>query len=201
MLEPLLGSTNAERVLIYIMTREQGYARAVARFFGADPDSIQKQLAKFELGGVLVSKSEGRTRLYRFNPRYSFLPELKGLLQKALAFYPQDEQERLLVTRQRPRRSGKPLGVGQEPVKQINRIETPTGVLRIISPTDCVKDRLTWYYHDGDMECLRQAVLVAGYNSIDIQEIRRWSCVEGMHEKFDLIKDQLQQGAIVVEQP
>ena len=94
-----------------------------------------------------------------------------------------------------------PLGVGQEPVKQMDRIETPTGVLRIISPTDCVKDRLTWYYHDGDMECLRQAVLVAGYNSIDIQEIRRWSCVEGMHEKFDLIKDQLQQGAIVVEQP
>jgi len=47
-----------------------------------------------------------------------------------------------------------PLGVGEEPVKQIDELETETGVLRIISPTDSVKDRLTWYYHDGDTECL-----------------------------------------------
>jgi predicted transcriptional regulator len=109
MLEPLLGSTNSERVLMFILTREQGYAREIARFFGADPDSIQKQLAKFERGGVLVSKSEGRTRLYRFNPRYSFLSQLRELLSKALLFYTQEEQERLAVTRQRPRRNGKPL--------------------------------------------------------------------------------------------
>jgi len=35
-----------------------------------------------------------------------------------------------------------PLGVGEEPVKQIDEIATDTGVVRIISPTDCVKDRL-----------------------------------------------------------
>jgi len=58
---------------------------------------------------VLVSNSEGRTRLYRFNPRYSFLKQLKALLNKALLFYPQEEQERLLVVRRRPRRQGKPL--------------------------------------------------------------------------------------------
>ena len=40
-----------------------------------------------------------------------------------------------------------PLGVGEEPVKQIDEITTPTGAVRIISPTDCVKDRLAWYYH------------------------------------------------------
>ena len=50
-----------------------------------------------------------------------------------------------------------PLGVGEEPVKQIDEISTDTGVVRIISPTDCIKDRLTWYYHDNDMECLEQA--------------------------------------------
>ena len=109
MLEPILGSRNAERVLIYISIRGQGYAREIARFYGADPDSIQKQLARLERGGVLVSKSEGRTRLYRFNPRYSFLKELRALLNKALSFYPPDEKERLLVVRRRPRRNGKPL--------------------------------------------------------------------------------------------
>jgi hypothetical protein len=42
MLEPLLGSTNAERVLIFILARNEGYAREIARFFDADADSIQK---------------------------------------------------------------------------------------------------------------------------------------------------------------
>lgn len=109
MLEPILGSKNAERVLMYISARDQGYTREIARFYGADPDSIQKQLARLELGGILVGKSEGRTRLYRFNPRYSFLKELKALLNKAISFYPPGEQERLLVFRRRPRRRDKPL--------------------------------------------------------------------------------------------
>jgi len=109
MLEPILGSTNAERVLMYILAHDEGYARGIARFVGADPDSTQKQLARLEMGGVLASKSEGRTRLYRFNPRYSFLKELKALLSKAILFYPPEEQERLLVVRRRPRRQGKPL--------------------------------------------------------------------------------------------
>ncbi len=109
MLEPLLGSTNAERVLIFILVRKEGYIREIARFFGSDPDSIQKQLAKLETGGVLVSRPAGRTRLYSFNPRYPFLKELKALLEKALKFYPHEEQEQLLMNRRRPRRHGKPL--------------------------------------------------------------------------------------------
>lgn len=109
LLEPILGSTNAERVLVYLAAREEGYARQIARFFGADPDSIQKQLTKFEQAGVLMSKQVGRTVLYEFNPRYAFLPELKELLEKALGFYPDGEQERLLMSRKRPRRRGKPL--------------------------------------------------------------------------------------------
>ena len=103
------GSTNAERVLLFILAREEGYNREIARFFGCDPDSIQKQLAKFETGGVLVCRQAGKTHLYSFNPRYPFLKELKVLLEKALTFYSQDEQEQLLMNRRRPRRIGKPL--------------------------------------------------------------------------------------------
>ncbi|MCX6354089.1 MAG: ArsR family transcriptional regulator [Candidatus Aureabacteria bacterium] len=109
MLEPLLGSTGAERVLMYILARGEGYAREIARSFGGDPDSIQKQLVKFESGGVLVSKSAGKTRLYFFNPRYPFLKQLKLLLEKALSFYAKQEREKLLMNRRRPRRRGKPL--------------------------------------------------------------------------------------------
>ena len=109
MLEPLLGSTNAERVLLFLLARDEGYASGVADFFNTNLYGIQKQLDKLEAGGVLVSRTTGRTRLYGFSPRYAFLNELKALLRKALSTYPPDEQERLLVVRRRPRRRGKPL--------------------------------------------------------------------------------------------
>jgi hypothetical protein len=84
-----------------------------------------------------------------------------------------------------------PLGVGEEPVKQIDEITTDTGVLRIISPTDCVKDRLSWYYHSNDLQCLEQATLVAKTNRVDIKEIARWSKAEGMIQAFDRIRHKL----------
>jgi hypothetical protein len=84
-----------------------------------------------------------------------------------------------------------PLGVGEEPVKQIDEIATATGVVRILSPTDCVKDRLTWFYHGNDTECLEQAVLVAQANDIDLAEVKRWSVAKGMGDPFEEIKNRL----------
>jgi len=109
MIEVLLGSKNAERVLIYLFMREEGYAREIASFYNTDLKPIQMQLDKFEKGGVLVSRSIGRTRPYEFNPRYPFLIELKALLEKALSFYPAKEQEELQMNRRRPRAKGKTL--------------------------------------------------------------------------------------------
>ena len=109
MIEVLLGSKNAERVLIYIFSRDEGYAREIASFYGTDLKPIQMQLDKFEQGGVLVSRSVGRTRPYEFNPRYPFLSELKALLEKTLSFYPAKEQEELRMNRRRPRARGKEL--------------------------------------------------------------------------------------------
>jgi predicted transcriptional regulator len=109
MLEPLLGSATSEKVLIFLLARNEGYAREIARFFDTGLSAVQKQLEKLELGGVLVSRTAGRTRLYTFNPRYPFLRELRSLLDKAMTFYPEEERERLLMNRRRPRRRGKPL--------------------------------------------------------------------------------------------
>jgi len=109
MLEPLLGSTNAERSLLFVSARSEGYASEIAKYYDTDLYGIQKQLDKFEQGGVLVSRTVGRTRLYSLSPRYAFLPELKALLDKALTFYPPKEQELLTTVRRRPRRKGKPL--------------------------------------------------------------------------------------------
>lgn len=109
MLESVLGSISCERVLVFLAAREEGYAREIASFFTTSLAPIQKQLDKLEAGGVLVSRTAGRTRLYTFNPRYPFLAELTAFLTKAVSFYEQDLQDRLLLNRRRPRRRGKPL--------------------------------------------------------------------------------------------
>ena len=109
MLEPLLGSKSSEKVLIFIEALGEGYAREISRFFKVALDPIQKQLDKLELGGILVSFDKGRTRIYSFNPRYPFLKELKAILEKVITFYPEEERERLLMNRRRPRRRGKSL--------------------------------------------------------------------------------------------
>ena len=109
MLAPLLGSASGERVLLFLFARGEGYAREIARFFNTNLTPIQRGLEKFEISGVLNSRLAGKTRLYSFNPRYAFKPEVENLLKKALTFYPPKEREALLMNRRRPRRSGKPL--------------------------------------------------------------------------------------------
>ena len=107
MLTPLLGTENSERVLIFLLTRNEGYAREISQVFDTNLYAIQRQLDKLEAGGVLVSRRAGRMRLYQFNPRYPFLNELKQLLEKAFSFYPKDMRENLLMNRRRPRKRGK----------------------------------------------------------------------------------------------
>jgi len=84
-----------------------------------------------------------------------------------------------------------PLSVGDEPVRQVFEKEFSTGILKIISPTDCVKDRLAAYYHWNDRQCLAQAIMVAQNNVIDVDEIERWSRLEGKLPEFLKIANKL----------
>ncbi len=75
-----------------------------------------------------------------------------------------------------------PLGVGEERPRFIDDVETAHGVLRLLSPTDCIKDRLTWFIHDQDRQCLAQAAAVARNNNVDNDEIKRWAKREGARQ-------------------
>jgi hypothetical protein len=109
MIESIVGSKSSEQVFIFLIAREKGYATEIADFFDAELYAIQKQLERLENSNVLVSMKVGRTRVYQFNPRYPFLKELKGFLDKALSYYPENIKEDLLMNRRRPRKSDKPL--------------------------------------------------------------------------------------------
>ena len=107
MLEPIVGSKSCERVFIFLIARDKGYATEIARFFDGALYAIQNQLERLESNDVLVSKKVGRTRVYQFNPLYPFLNELKALFEKALSYYPEDIRESLLMDRRRPRKKDK----------------------------------------------------------------------------------------------
>jgi hypothetical protein len=77
-----------------------------------------------------------------------------------------------------------PITVGDEPAKKPNEIIFETGSLTLLSPTDCIKDRLAGYYHWNDRQCLEQAILVAEDSPIDRAELKRWSENEGKSDEF-----------------
>ena len=87
-----------------------------------------------------------------------------------------------------------PLAVGDEPVKEIVQMGFATGELQLISPTDCVKDRLAGYFHWGDLQCLDQACLVAASCDIDLKELARWVRHEGKEPEFAIVRDRLSGG-------
>ena len=84
-----------------------------------------------------------------------------------------------------------PLGIGNEPIIEYEEIITPVGCLRLLTPTDCVKDRLAWFFHTGDTECLEQAYLVAKHQRVEIQEIERWAVGEGKEKDYSELKNTL----------
>jgi hypothetical protein len=86
-----------------------------------------------------------------------------------------------------------PVSVGDEPVRDILEIRRKRRRLRLLSPTDCVKDRLAAFYHWNDRPSLRQALLVCRDQVVDMEEIRRWSRHEGMSEKFAFFRRSLRE--------
>jgi hypothetical protein len=87
-----------------------------------------------------------------------------------------------------------PLAVGREPVKDVMTIKTRLGSLRLLSPTDCVKDRLAAFYHWDDLQSLEQAAMVARRKKIDFKELKRWSKVEGGLKKYNGFIKRLRKG-------
>lgn len=77
-----------------------------------------------------------------------------------------------------------PLSIGEDLVRNFQTVQLETGTLRVITPTDCVKDRLCAYYFWNDHQGLAQAVLVANQQVVDLDEIRQWSIKEGHSKKF-----------------
>ncbi len=86
-----------------------------------------------------------------------------------------------------------PVTIGSEiNLDKFKIIKTKKGNLKILTPADSVKDRLSAYYHWNDTQSLEQAILVFRSQIIDIKEIESWSKNEGELEKFKQFLKNLQ---------
>jgi predicted transcriptional regulator len=98
MLSVLLGSKNAERVLLFLLVNEQCYASEIQKTFNIPLTPLQSMIQKLEKAGVLTAETAGKKKLCRLNPDYPLHRELKDLLKTAFVHLP-SEEKRLLFSR------------------------------------------------------------------------------------------------------
>jgi len=82
-----------------------------------------------------------------------------------------------------------PLAVGGEYVHETHEVERRGVRLRVLTRTDCIRDRLAHFYFWSDYTALNAAVAVAAHNihKADIDVLRAWTERESpaLLEKFD----------------
>ena len=86
-----------------------------------------------------------------------------------------------------------PLAIGNEPVNLLSTIKTRQGEFKLLTPSDCVKDRLSAYYHWNDFQSFDQAVMVAKAQKtkINLDEIAEWSKKENNTDKFNKFRKEV----------
>lgn len=78
-----------------------------------------------------------------------------------------------------------PISIGHEAIHKFNLLKTSVGSLLLLSPTDCVKDRLASFFHWNDVQALEQALMVAENHSLDLKDLKRWAKAEGFEKKMN----------------
>lgn len=86
-----------------------------------------------------------------------------------------------------------PLAIGEEQITSWDTLREGDLLLHILSPTDCVRDRLAWFLFNNDFSSLEQILAVAQLHPIDLGVIERWCQSEGEPQKFEIFADRLRQ--------
>lgn len=109
MLEKILGSDTAMKIMLHLIHYGEIYPSAVARDYQISLSAVQKQFERFEEAGILVSKLVGKTRVYIFNKKFPATKPFMDLIKVYYDGLSLEDKEQLFATRRRPRRPGKPV--------------------------------------------------------------------------------------------
>ena len=72
-----------------------------------------------------------------------------------------------------------PVAIGDDYLIKPDEVRISGQIIKILNPTDCIKDRLASFIHFKSHECMDQALLVAKSQSFDIKKIEKWCKGEG----------------------
>jgi hypothetical protein len=85
-----------------------------------------------------------------------------------------------------------PLAIGDdEPVKPEGGMTIDGVNVVMLSPTQSVMDRLAWFFHSNDRQCLDQALWIAQQQPVNIDTVRAWAERERHSEKFNVFFNRL----------
>jgi hypothetical protein len=76
-----------------------------------------------------------------------------------------------------------PVSIGSDYTIKSREVPIEGTTIKILSPTDCIKDRLASYIYFSARECLDQAVIVAEKQSFDLNAVQMWCINEGEEVK------------------
>jgi hypothetical protein len=77
-----------------------------------------------------------------------------------------------------------PVAIGNEPIEKFEERKSKFGIIRMLLPTDSVKDRLAGFFHWDDRQGLEQAIDICLETEVDFKEIERWAIQEKSLNKY-----------------
>jgi hypothetical protein len=92
-----------------------------------------------------------------------------------------------------------PVSIGDEIITKFEEISTEYGSFKLLTVTDCVKDRLASFYHWDDRQGLNQALDVCMDHKININKIREWSKKQGFEDKFLIFEEELKKSKMPIK--
>jgi len=89
-----------------------------------------------------------------------------------------------------------PVRVGDDVVSDAKVMRTAKGSLKLLTPTDCVRQRLSMFYRWNDRDALDDALKVASKHEIDMELLRRWSDWEWANDHYEEFLELLKSDSI-----
>lgn len=68
-----------------------------------------------------------------------------------------------------------PVGIGEDTEIAPREVTEGGVIIKLLSPTDCVRDRLAGFIHYGSRDQMDQAVLVASAHPVDWAKVEQWA--------------------------
>ncbi|OUR95694.1 hypothetical protein A9Q84_14430 [Halobacteriovorax marinus] len=107
MLDKLFGNKTLAMIFLNLFHYGEVYSGLIEKNTGKGSRAVLNQLSKMEEAGIFVSREVGRTRLYQFNRKSSFIKPLKEIINITYSNMSIKMKEEMFKERMRPRAKGK----------------------------------------------------------------------------------------------